>query len=153
MCNFITKKEVQYFKLKLKVLYNMAEISKEFKIVLTINALAAFIYGFMFLVIPDIYHEISDEPYPNVHLLRLWGGTITLLGIFTLIVVKRGDWESGKLIIQLALAWLLLVGVLSLISFAYVKRSPINVASTISDAIVTLAFFVIDLYFYQRETK
>ncbi len=131
----------------------MTELSKEFKIVLIINAIAAFFYGFMFLVIPDIYHELSDEPYPNVNLLRLWGGTITLLGIFALIAVKRGEWENGKIMIELAIAWLLVITIINLASFAYVKRSPTNIASSWSDVIVTFVFFLIDLYFYRREQK
>ena len=131
----------------------MTELSKELKIMLIINAIAAFIYGVMFLAIPDVYHELSDEPYPNVHLLRLWGGTITLLGIFAIIAAKRGEWETGKIMIELAMGWLLLVCVLSLTSLAYVNRSPTNLASTWSDIIVTLVFFLLDLYFYQKQEK
>ena len=131
----------------------MTELSKELKIMLIINAIAALFYGFMFLVIPDVYHELSDEPYPNVHLLRLWGGTITLLGIFALITVKRGEWEGGKIMIEITITWLLLVAVISLASLAYVKRSPTNIASTWSDIIVTLIFFLITLYFYQKQKK
>jgi len=131
----------------------MTELSKELKIVLIINAIAAFFYGFMFLVIPDIYNELSDEPYPNVNLLRLWGGTITLLGIFALITVKRGEWESGKIMIELAMAWLLVITIINLASFAYVKRSPTNIASSWSDVIVTFVFFLMNLYFYQKQKK
>ena len=39
----------------------MTELSRELKIMLIINAIAAFIYGIMFLAIPDLYHELSDE--------------------------------------------------------------------------------------------
>ncbi|TFG29010.1 MAG: hypothetical protein EU532_04100 [Promethearchaeota archaeon] len=131
----------------------MTELSKELKIVLIINGIAAFIYGFLFLVIPEIYYDLSDEPYPNVHLQRLWGGTITLLGIFALIAWKRGEWETGKIMVELAMGWLLLVCILSLASFAYVKRSPTNIASTWSDVIVTLIFFLMDLYFYLKQKK
>lgn len=131
----------------------MTELLKELKIVLTITAIAAFFYGFMFLVIPEIYYDLSDEPYPNVHLQRLWGGTITLLGIFALIVVKRGEWEGGKIMIELSISWLLLAAVISLASLTYVKRSPTNIASTWSDIIVTLVFFLFILYFYQKQKK
>jgi len=131
----------------------MTELSKELKIVLIINVIAAFFYGFMFLVIPDIYNELSDEPYPNVNLLRLWGGTITLLGIFALITVKRGEWEGGKIMIELAMAWLLVITIINLASFAYVKRSPTNIASSWSDVIVTFVFFLMNLYFYQKQKK
>ena len=131
----------------------MTELSKELKIVLIINVIAAFFYGFMFLVIPDIYNELSDEPYPNVNLLRLWGGTITLLGIFALVAVKRGEWETGKIMIELATAWLLVITIINLASFAYVKRSPTNIASSWSDVIVTFVFFLMNLYFYQKQKK
>jgi len=131
----------------------MTELSKELKIVLLIDGIASFFYGFMFLVIPEIYFSLSDEPYPNVHLHRLWGGTIALLGIFALITVKRGEWESGKSIIELSILWLLSVCVISLASLAYVKRSPTNITSTWSDIIVTFVFFLMNLYFYQKQKK
>jgi len=131
----------------------MTELSKELKIVLIIDGIATFFYGFMFLVIPEIYFNLSDEPDPNIHLQRLWGGTIALLGIFALITVKRGEWESGKLYIEFSILWVLLVCVISLASLAYVKRSPTNIASTWSDIIVTFVFFLMNLYFYQKQKK
>ena len=131
----------------------MTELSKELKIVLTINAIAAFFYAFMFLVIPDIYHELSDEAYPNVNLLRLWGGTIGLLGVFALITVKRGEWEGGKIFIEFAIGWLLIVTIINLASLVYIPRSPTALASAWSDIIVTFVFFLIDLYFYQKQKK
>ena len=40
----------------------MAELSKEIKLVFIINSLIAFIYAFLFLIIPEAYKQISEAP-------------------------------------------------------------------------------------------
>ncbi len=131
----------------------MAEISKQFKIVLIINAIGAFIYAFQFLVITDIYIQLVDEPWPNPHLLRLWGATILILGIFALIAVKRAEWEKIKIMVELAIVWLLAVAIINLASLAYVPRTATNIPNAVLDVIVPLILFIIDVYFYRQVEK
>ena len=150
---YLQKIEIQYVKLKLKVKNKMAEISKQFKIVLYINFIIALIYGFFFLVIPEIYEQLADAPYSNPPLLRLWGATIIILGLFALIAAQRAEFENIKIVIELAILWLLAVGILNLAALAYVPMSPTNLASSIVDAIVPLVLFIVDLYFYRQEQK
>lgn len=131
----------------------MAEISKEMKIVLIINAIVAFIYGCIFLLIPDLYESLTDSPYHNPALLRLWGGTIIILGLFALIAFVRKEWENVKIVFELAIVWLILVEILGLVSFTYVPYTAASLANEIMDMVVVGILLVIDVYFYLREEK
>ncbi len=131
----------------------MAEISKEMKIVLIINAIVAFIYGCIFLLIPDLYESLTDSPYHNPALLRLWGGTIIILGLFALIAFVRKEWDNVKIVFELAIVWLIMVEILGLVTFTYVPYTAASLASEIMDMIVVGVLLVIDVYFYLREEK
>jgi hypothetical protein len=54
----------------------MAEFSKNIKIILILKAIPAFVYGFLFLIIPDIYVQITDAMFYNPVTLRQLGGSI-----------------------------------------------------------------------------
>lgn len=61
----------------------MAELSKETKLVFIINSLIAFIYAFLFLIIPEAYKQMSDAPdliYSPITWRQL-GASILILGI------------------------------------------------------------------------
>ena len=66
----------------------MAELSKEAKIVLLANAIIGFIFGFLFLIIPDLYNELTEgDPYCQGATMQV--GTIFLVfGIFSIIAIK-----------------------------------------------------------------
>ncbi|MFX0186114.1 MAG: hypothetical protein ACFE8A_00105 [Candidatus Hodarchaeota archaeon] len=131
----------------------MAEMSKEIKIVFIINAIVAFIYGCIFLLIPDLYESLTDSPYHNPALLRLWGGTIILLGIVALLAVMRGEWDNVKIFFEFAILWLIMVEILGLLTFTYVPYTAASLASQIMDMIVVAILLVMDIYFYLREEK
>ena len=131
----------------------MAEISKELKIVILINAIIAFVYGFLFVALTDMYLKLSDEIWPNPHLLRLWGGRILILGIFGFLMIKVAEWEKIQIFWEFVIIWLIMIVVLGFASFAYVPRSATALASAWLDTLVCLVLAVIDIYFYQREKK
>lgn len=131
----------------------MAEMSKEMKIVFIINGIVAFIYGCIFLLIPDLYESLTDSPYHNPALLRLWGGTIIILGLFALLSVMRGEWENVKIFFEFAIVWLIMVEILGLLTFTYVPYTAASLSSEIMDLIIVAILIVIDIYFYLREEK
>ncbi|MFX0072778.1 MAG: hypothetical protein ACFFAO_16980 [Candidatus Hermodarchaeota archaeon] len=131
----------------------MAEMSKELKIVVLINSIIALIYGFLFVVLTDIYLDLSDEAYPNPHLLRLWGGTILILAIFGFIIIKRAEWEQIKIFWEFVIIWLIMIVLVGFWSFAYIRRSATAMATAWIDIIVCLVMAIVDIFFYQREQK
>jgi len=126
----------------------MAGLSKKIKIVLIINAIVAFIYGSIFLLIPDLYEQLSGSIYHNPPLLRVWGGTAIVFGICGLIALKRNEWETVKLYCELVILWLLMIVILNLASFAYVPYTPTSLAHAIFNLIIIAILAVVDIYFY-----
>ena len=105
----------------------MAELSKEVKIILLINAIPAFIYGFLFLIIPDIYVEITDAMFYNPVNLRQLGASI-LIGKFLL---ERGkaialtySTSMRDLSVAIAIAMLSFPEAVLLIALGYMIQPP-----------------------------
>ena len=131
----------------------MTEASKEIKIVLTINVIVALIYGFMYMIIPDITNKLTDGPYFNPHFYQLFGATCFALAIIALLGVKRGEWEDIKIIVELAILWLILVLIANLWSFAYMPYSAAAIANQWFDITVVIIFIIVDIWVYLRESK
>ena len=131
----------------------MAEMSKEFKILLLANTIVAFIYGFMYLVIPDILSTLIEPTNYDPHFWQLWGGTCISLGILGLIGLKRGDWEKIKILIEFMILWLILALIVNFISLIITTHSAAALASQWLDNIVIIVIIVVDSYFYLREQK
>jgi len=145
---FLQKIEIQYYRSKLKVKNKMTGLSKGAKFNLVINIIAAFIYGSIFLLIPDLYEQYTDSIYHHPPLLRLWGGTMILFGICGLIALKRDEWDTVKLFWELIILWELMVVILNLASFAYAPYTPTFLATNIFNATIVAILAVINIYFY-----
>ncbi|MHA1669035.1 MAG: hypothetical protein ACTSV5_00500 [Promethearchaeota archaeon] len=131
----------------------MAEFSKFMKVVFYINLIAAFIYGILYLFIPDLYASLIDTPAYDPHFWRLWGGTCLSLGIIGILGLVRNDWAQFKVIIELVILWLLISNILNLASFVYLTRSPTNAISELLDVIVIFFIIVLDTYALLQENK
>jgi hypothetical protein len=131
----------------------MVEASKEVKIVLSINAIIALIYGFMYLIIPDVTNALTDGPYYNPHFYQLFGATCFALAIIALLAVKRAEWEYVKTILELGIVWLILVLIVNLWSFAYMPYSSTAIVSQTFDIIVVIIIIIVDIWVYLRESK
>jgi len=131
----------------------MAELSKFFKIVLIINILAAFVYGILFLFIPEIYAGLVDAPAFDLQFWQLWGVTCTTLGVMGIIGFIRNEWTTLKIIIEFVIIWLILAEIIDLISIVNPARSATNLASQWTDIIIILFLIILNIYAYLRENK
>ena len=131
----------------------MAEISKEFKIVLIVNAIAAFAYGIMYVFLPDTVYSLNDAPYFDPHFWRLFGGALIATGIATLLGIIKGDWDNIKLLVQFAIMFLIILALISVTSPLYITRSTTNLLFHWLDTIVIIILAVIDIFFCLREEK
>ena len=130
----------------------MTEVSKEVKVVFLINALFAFLYAFFFLIIPEIYLELSDTPdilFSPVTWRQL-GAAFLALGIFFVLAVKRADWEKVKLFWEFGIFFLisiLIIGIWAAIAFPgsadYQETDRI-------DVLIPFMLSVLNIYFYYR---
>ena len=131
----------------------MAEISKEMKIVLIINAIIAFIYGFFYLIIPEIYRDLIDATYYDPGMWWTFGATCFLLGIFCLLVFMRKEWEKGKTFFEFALLWIIAELILNIVSIIVLPGSANAKANTAFNIVLLIVIAVYSAYFYYRESK
>ncbi len=131
----------------------MAEMSKEMKIVLLANAVVAFIYAFLELIIPEIYYQLIDAPAFDIHFWRNVGGTLLVLGIFAIIAIIRADWEKVKIAFEIAIVFLIMLFILDIVAFITITGSATWIISQVIATIITAILLVLDIYFYFREQK
>ncbi len=131
----------------------MAEMSKEMKIVIIVNVIVAFIYGFLELIIPEIYYQLTDAPAFDVQALRVCGGALVVLGIFGIIAIIRADWEKVKITFELAIAYEILLLILDIVAYITITGSATWITGQIIATIIKIILIVINIYFYLREEK
>ena len=131
----------------------MAEISKEVKVVFIINAIPAFIYAFLFLVIPDTYVQVFEVELYNPISYRQIGVSILVLGIGAVLSIKRDDLEKAIIFWEIAIIWLILMTIIGIWgAFAIPGTATAQVGTWIANAIL-IGLTVLNIYFYYRETK
>jgi len=132
----------------------MAEYSKEMKIVLIINLIVAFVYGIMYLFLPEVIYTLNDAPYFDPHFWRLFGGVLIAMGIPVLLGIIKGDWDYIKLFFLFAIIVLIILVLVNLTSNIYViPRSATNLVFHWLDTIVMIVLVVFNTFFYLREEK
>jgi len=131
----------------------MAEMSKEMKILMIVNVIVSFIYGFFHLIIPEIYYQLSDAPVFDIHYWRLFGGSLLVLGIFGIIAVIRAEWEQVKITFEIAIFYLIMVFILNIVVFITITSSPTYFASQLIATILIITLIILNIYFYLREEK
>lgn len=129
----------------------MTEISKRMKLLLIINTIAAFIYGFLYLAIPEILADLNDPTYYDPHFWRLWGGLCIVFGIFGILMIKRAEWEEIKILIEFVIIWLIMTNIINIATMFIIHRSAVNFASELFDIILISALIVANTYLYLQE--
>lgn len=128
-------------------------MSKEMKIVIIVNVIVAFIYGFFQLIFPEIYYQLTDAPAIDVPALRICGGALVVLGIFGLIAIIRADWEKVKIAFEIAIAYEILLLILDIVAYITVTGSATYFTGLVIATIIKIILIVINIYFYLREEK
>lgn len=131
----------------------MVEMSKRIKIILVVDIIVAIYYGVLYLLLPEFYYQRNDAPAFDLHMWRLFGGTIFVLGIAGIIALKRGEWETVKPIMEVVILWLIMVAVLDIVLLLTVSASPTYIRSTSTTIVLLIILIIANIYFYQREKK
>ena len=129
----------------------MVELSKEVKIVFSINIIVGLIYSFQYLVLPDLLY--AGESDYNPHNTRVIGGSILALVIGGLIVLKRGELETLKPVWELVIIWFLIVLILDIASLTYMPYTPIQAGRIWIAIIVLIILLVLNILIYNRAVK
>jgi len=131
----------------------MVKMSKGIKIILYVDIVVAIYYGVLYLLLPEFYYQRNDAPAFDLHMWRLFGGTIFVLGIAGIIALKRGEWEAVKPIMEVVILWLIMVAVLDIVLLLTVSASPTYIRSTSTTIVLLIIIIIANIYFYQREEK
>lgn len=125
----------------------MAELSKEAKIIYMVNAIVAFIFTILFLIIPEIYADFMSSSFYCPITWRQLGGSILVLGVFSIVGLLRKEWEQVRIVWELGILWLIVLlcvdfwGIIVITgSFDYV-------------VIIMLILVALNIFFYFRERK
>ena len=131
----------------------MVELSKGLKIILIVDIIVAIYYGVMYLLLPELYYQMNDAPAFDLHMWRLFGGTLFVLSIAGIIGLKRGEWEAVKPIMEVVILWLIMVAVLDVVWVLSAGASPTYVRSISTTIVLLIILIIANIYFYQREGK
>ncbi len=130
----------------------MTEIQKLTKISLLLYALAGFIFAFLYLVIPDIFiYDLTQWPFNDPIYFRLFGGTLLILGLASLLAYFKKEWEEIKLFFELALMWLLMVTIINFFELTMISLPVIALTSTIVDTILVAILLILGIYCYMKQ--
>ena len=131
----------------------MVEMSKGLKIILIVDIIVAIYYGVMYLLLPELYYQMNDAPAFDLHMWRLFGGTLFVLSIAGIIGLKRGEWEAVKPIMEVVILWLIMVTVLDVVWVLSANASPTYIRSISTTIVLLIILIIANIYFYQRERK
>lgn len=124
----------------------MAEISKEAKIIFLINMILSFVFAFFFLGIPEIYRDLTGTTIDIFSPVcwRQLGGTLLLLGIFSIIALLRKEWEQIRIFWEFGIAFLIMQLALDIWGiFVYLRFDYTG--------IVEIVLIAVNIFFYVRE--
>jgi hypothetical protein len=125
----------------------MTEIRKLTKITLLLDALAGIIFAFLYLVIPDIYiYNLTQWPFNDPVYFRLFGGTLLVIGLFSLMAYFKKEWEEVQLFFQFGLLWLLMVLIINSLELALLTLPAMSFANTLFNTILVAIYFVLGIY-------
>lgn len=131
----------------------MGELSRNLKIVILINILAALIYGILQTFITEAYLTMVDQPTPDVHFTRVGGGTLLVLAIFGIYTMLKKSWEEFKLLFEFVIGYQIMLFILDIVYFATFTISATNFANTLIATILTGVLIAVNIFFYLKESK
>ncbi|MHA2289877.1 MAG: hypothetical protein ACXABG_13920 [Promethearchaeota archaeon] len=108
----------------------MTEITKKFKILLLINAIIGISFAFLYIVIPYYYLSLIEWPFFDPYYSWAFGGVFLILSSFLLRSIKKNLWEKCKSIVEIIIAWQILILILNIISLVFIPMSIVLILTT-----------------------
>jgi hypothetical protein len=128
----------------------MTEITKKLKILLLINAIIGLGFAFFYLVTPYYYLSLIDWPFFDPYYSWAFGGVFLILSSFILRYIKRNHWEQCKPVLEITIAWQLLILILNIISLIFIPTPIISIISTWIFNILFIILIGLNIYFLQK---
>jgi len=130
----------------------MTEIQKLTKISLLLDVLAGFVFAFLYLVIPDIYiYDLTQWPFNDPIYFRLFGGTLLVLGLASLMAYFKKEWEEVKLFYELALMWLGMVIIINIFELVMLPLPVMSLTNTLVNTILVAIYLILGIYCWMKQ--
>lgn len=130
----------------------MVEISKGLKIVLIINAIIGLIFAFLYLAISQIYLSLIQWPFYDPYYSWLFGGTLLIVSIFTLLAIKRAEWKQIRIIFELIIAWQIMILILNILSLILIPAPITSLINTWVSNFLLIILISANVYFYTKQS-
>ena len=128
----------------------MTEITNRLKILLLINAIIGLSFAFFYLVAPYYYLSLIEWPFFDPYYSWAFGGAFLIVSSFLLRSIKRNDWENCKPVLEITIAWQMLILILNIISLIFIPTSVLSILTIWISNIMFITLIGLNIYFYGR---
>ena len=128
----------------------MAEITKRLKRLLIINAVIGLSFAFFYLVAPYYYLSLIEWPFFDPYYSWAFGGVFLILSSFLLRSIKQNQWEKCKSVLEITIAWQMLILILNIISLIFIPTPIISIITTWIFNFLFITLIGLNIYFYGR---
>jgi len=128
----------------------MTEITKRLKILLLINAIIGLSFAFFYLVVPYYYLSLIEWPFFDPYYSWAFGGAFLILSSFLLRSLKRNHWEKCKSVLEITIAWQMLILILNIISLIFIPTPIDSIIFIWISNILFITLIGLNIYFYGR---
>ena len=129
----------------------MTEITKRLKILLLINTIIGLSFAFFYLIAPYYYLSLIEWPFFDPYYSWAFGGVFLILLSFLLRSIKRNHWEKCKSVLEITIAWQILILILNIISLIFIPTPIISIITTWISNIIFITLIGFNIYFYGKK--
>ena len=128
----------------------MTEITKKFKILLLINAIIGLSFAFFYLVVPYYYLSLIEWPFFDPYYSWAFGGVFLIFSSFLLRSIKQNHWEKCKSVLEITIAWQILILILNIISLIFIPTPIISIITIWISNLMFITLIGLNFYFLRR---
>jgi len=125
------------------------EVSKLLKIALLIDIITGIFFGFLMLLIPEIYSDMIGWPYLDPVVSRLFGAALFGFTTMSCFAYREKTWDRVKNIVIMDIVYLLL-GTIVVVLSQFIFELPIANWTNIVVYVMLLALFIICYFQHQK---
>jgi len=131
----------------------MTEVPKSIKILVLVNSIIGLILVFFYLVAPYYYLSLVQWPFFDPYYTWAFGGVFLILSTFLLISIKKNLWDRCKIVLEITIAWDILILVLNIFSLIFIAAPIISIITTWIYNILFIILSIVNIYFYNKKAK
>ncbi|NVM43884.1 MAG: hypothetical protein HWN79_03115 [Candidatus Lokiarchaeota archaeon] len=128
----------------------MTEITKKLKILCIINASIGLSLAFLYIAVPYYYLSLIEWPFFDPYYSWAFGGIFLILSSFLLRSIKQNHGEKLKSVLEITIAWEMLILILNIISLILIPTPIISILSTWILNIIFILLIILNFLFLKR---